>query len=96
MPEIELKVTPFVGCKFLYQCVAKLCEETGEVARAFYNADTKNPEDLTSEDISLMIDECGDVIQAAINIIYRCNYDLQEVMDAVTEKNMTRGYYNAE
>lgn len=96
MPEIELKVTPFVGCKFLYQCVAKLCEETGEVAQAFYDADTKDPNDLLSSDVALMVEECGDVIQAAINIIWRCGYDLQEVMDVVTEKNMSLGYYNAE
>ena len=96
MPEIDLKVTPFVGCKFLYQCVAKLCEETGEVAQAFYDADVKDPATLTDNDVSCMVYECGDVIQAAINIIYRCGYDLQEVMDVVTEKNMSRGYYNAE
>jgi phosphoribosyl-ATP pyrophosphohydrolase len=95
MPEIELKVTPFVGCRFLYQAIAKLCEETGKVAQAFYDADTKDPSDLTDNDVSCMVYECGDVIQTAINIIYRCGYDLQEVMDVVTEKNMSRGYYDA-
>ena len=95
MPEFELKVTPFVGCQFLYQCVAKLCEETGEVAQAFYDADMKDPATLTDNDVACMVYECGDVIQAAINIIWRCGYDLQEVMDVVTEKNMSRGYYDA-
>lgn len=96
MPEIDVKVTPFIGCKFLYQSVAKLCEETGEVAQAFYDADTKDPDDLTENDIATFVEECGDVIQAAVNIIHRCGFDLQDVMDAVTEKNVLRGYYNAE
>ena len=52
--------------------------------------------DEADNDVTCMVYECGDVIQAAINIIYRCGYDLQEVMDVVTEKNMSRGYYNAE
>jgi NTP pyrophosphatase (non-canonical NTP hydrolase) len=96
MPEIDVKVTPFIGCKFLYQSIAKLCEETGEVAQAFYYADTKDPADLSKDDIAIFVEECGDVIQAAINIIYRCGFDLQDVMDSVTEKNVLRGYYNAE
>lgn len=95
MPEYDLSVTPFLGCKFLYQAVLKICEESGEVASAFYNADLKEAEELTDDDIGAVVHECGDVIQAAVNVIWRCGYDLQEVMDAITEKNIARGYYDA-
>lgn len=96
MPENEIKVTPFVGCTYLYQALIKLMEEAGEVAQAFYRVDTKEGGELNQNDLDWLMEECGDVIQAAINIIARCGYDPQDVMDIVTQKNVDRGYYNAQ
>lgn len=96
MPETQIFMTPFNNCPFLYQAVIKLSEETGEVSQAFYSADIKKAEDITKEDMDKFVEECGDVMQAAFNIIVRCGYDVQDIIDKVTEKNMSRGYYNAE
>lgn len=96
MPENEIKITPFVGCTYLYQAVIKLMEEAGEVAQVFYRTDTKDSGEVNQNDVDWLVEECGDVIQAAINIIVRCGYDPQDVMDTVTQKNVDRGYYNAE
>lgn len=96
MPENEIKVTSFVGCTYLYQAVIKLMEEAGEVAQVFYRTDTKDSGEVNQNDVDWLVEECGDVIQAAINIIVRCGYDPQDVMDIVTQKNVDRGYYNAE
>lgn len=96
MPETEIKMTSFVGCKFLYQAVMKLMEESGEVAQAFYNLDIEDVSQLDIDDIDKLAEECGDVMQAAFNIINWLHYDVQEVIDKVTEKNIARGYYNAE
>ena len=97
MTEITLKITPFVNCNFLYQNVLKLTEECGEVAACFYRIDTKaTPDDVTQHDVDWLVEECGDVIQAALNIIVRCGYEPQEVLDDVAAKNYQRGYYNAE
>lgn len=95
MPETELMITPFVNCPFLYQAVAKLAEETGEVCSSFYRLDTKEPGTIESDDVLNLMIECGDVIQAAVNIIHRCGYDVQDIIDKVTEKNIARGYYDA-
>lgn len=96
MPETTIKMAPFVSCQFLYQAVIKLCEETGEVAQAFYKSDTKDAGDLTQNDIDAFVEECADVMQTAFNIIVRCGYEPQEVIDVITTKNIERGYYNAE
>jgi len=96
MPENEIRFTPFVGCAYLYQAVIKLMEEAGEVAQVFYRTDTKDSGEVNQNDVDWLVEECGDVIQAAINIIVRCGYDPQDVMDIVTQKNVDRGYYNAE
>ena len=40
-----------------------------------------------------LMEECEDVIQAAVNIISRCGYDVPEIMNRVTVKNLARGYY---
>lgn len=96
MPENEIKVTPFVGCTYLYQAVIKLMEEVGEVAQVFYRTDTKAGGDVSQNDVDWLVEECGDVIQTAFNIIVRCGYDPQDVMDIVTQKNVDRGYYNAQ
>lgn len=96
MPETEIKVTPFVGCTYLYQAFIKLMEEAGEVAQVFYRVDTKEGGELNQNDLDWLMEECGDVIQAAVNIIVRCGYDPQDVMDIVTQKNVDRGYYNAQ
>lgn len=96
MPENEIKITPFIGCPYLYQAVIKLMEEVGEVASVFYRTDTKDSGAFNQNDIDWLVEECGDVIQAAFNIIVRCGYDPQDVMDIVTQKNVDRGYYNAQ
>lgn len=96
MPENEIKITPFVGCTYLYQAVIKLMEEVGEVAQVFYRVDTKEGGEVNQNDVDWLVEECGDVIQAAVNIIVRCGYDPQDVMDIVTQKNVDRGYYNAQ
>lgn len=96
MPENEIKITPFVGCTYLYQAVLKLVEEAGEVAQVFYRVDTKEGGEVNQNDVDWLVEECGDVIQAAVNIIVRCGYDPQDVMDTVTQKNVDKGYYNAE
>lgn len=95
MPETEIKMTPFVGCTYLYQAVMKLMEETGEVAQAFYNLDSTDASKLDIEDVDKLAEECGDVMQAAFNLINWLHYDAQEVIDKVTEKNIARGYYDA-
>ncbi len=95
MPETTIKMTPFVNCQFLYQALIKLCEETGEAAQAFYKSDIKNAGEVSQADVDNFVEECADVMQAAFNIIVRCGYDVQEVIDVVTAKNMERGYYNA-
>lgn len=96
MVEYNVKITPFVNCPLLYQNVLKMVEEVGEVASVFYRVDTKNAGDVTQHDVDWLVEECGDVLQAAFNIIVRCGYDPQDVIDMVAEKNYQRGYYNAE
>lgn len=94
MSELEIKVTPFKACPFLYQQIIKLGEECGEVAQAYYRCDHV---ETVSDNLCFdsVVIECGDVIQTAINIIVRCGYDVQDVMDIVTAKNSLRGHYDA-
>lgn len=96
MPETEIKMTPFKNCSYVYQFIVKLSEECGEVSNAFYDIDTTSLDVLTPEQVDKLAEECGDVMQVAFNIICLLGYDVQEVIDKVTEKNMARGYYDAE
>lgn len=93
MPEVTVTMTPFVRCPFLYQQIMKLSEETGEVCKSFYEIDTMESGKIHGDDILHLMEECGDVIQTAVNIITRCGYDVQEIMNRVTDKNLARGYY---
>lgn len=95
MPETEIKMTPFKACPHIYQLIYKLYEECGEVSKAFYNIELKSSSELTTEDVDKLVEESADVMQVAFNIISWFNYDVQEVIDKVTEKNMARGYYDA-
>lgn len=95
MPETEIKMTPFKNCKYVYQLIFKLSEECGEVSKEFYNIDIKPVDEVTNEQVDKLAEECADVMQVAFNIISWLHYDVQEVIDKVTEKNIARGYYDA-
>lgn len=96
MPETEIKMTPFKGCPHIYHLMLKLSEECGEVSKAFYDIDiTPHGVPIAEEKIDKLAEECADVMQVAFNILSWLDYDVQEVIDKVTEKNIARGYYDA-
>lgn len=91
MESIEISVYPFVQVSNLYQQALKLGEECGEVMGEFYAGDLK--ETATHEDLLSIAYECGDVIQAAVNMIVLLGENPNDIMRSTTIKNNSRGYY---
>lgn len=91
MNEVKITVYPFMIASNVYQQAFKIVEECGEVMAELYNADRK--EIVNVEDIKSIGYELGDVVQASVNLMVAFGLEPDEVMQAVYDKNLSRGYY---
>lgn len=91
MNEVKITVHPFMISTNVYQQAFKIAEECGEVMAELYNADRK--EIASVEDLKSIGYELGDVVQATVNLMVAFGLGPDEIMQAVYEKNLSRGYY---
>ena len=91
MNEVKITVHPFMIASNVYQQAFKIVEECGEVMAELYNADRK--EIVNVEDIKSIGYELGDVVQASVNLMIAFGLEPDEVMQAIYDKNLSRGYY---